>query len=182
VKSAPLLIVCCILLAGCAAPLTYAPDVPLSAERFSSRDSILRGRIPPGWFVSTQDTLAPALQTWLLMQDFSAEILFREIQLDSSTRALIASRGLDELATFVRSFHTEENGGASAGPESFSLGGNTFSAFELGTGSGRMRVAVFAKGGKYYECAAHALKESASSPRGEALFRIQQSVLSSLEQ
>lgn len=169
-----------LLIAGCAAPLTYLPNAPLGTEQFSSRDNILRGRIPPGWFVSTQDTLVPMLQSWLLREDLSAEIMFRHILVDSGVAALARARGLDALAGFIRSFYVEEYGNAASEPETFTLGSRTFSAIELGAGTRRIRVVVFAEGGRYYECSARTIKDTEAAPRGEALFRIQQSVLSSL--
>jgi hypothetical protein len=169
-----------VLLVSCSAKLPYAADYPLTAEIFQSRDGVLKGKIPSGWFASSDDTLAPSLSVWLMKEDLGATIIVRELTVDSLTAARIRSEGLELLAVLSAGYQGLRFERDAMNMKEFSLGGKKYCSFETGSENNRSRVVVFSALGKYYECEAKILRGEWGSGEIRRLFSVQQSVLSAL--
>ncbi len=169
-----------ILLASCASTSPYAADYPLSREQFTSRDGILRGVVPQGWFSSSGDSLAPALMVWLLRDDFSAAVSVRELNVDRATASRIEDGGLKLLARISAGLHAGVPPGADIDPKEFDLGGKKFCGYEISGERARTRVVVFAARGRFFECEARPLTGGWSAEDLSRIFSVQQTVLSTL--
>ena len=168
---------------ACAGSLRYASDYPLSAEKIRSRDGAFSGRIPQGWFFSSDDSLAPALVAWLIRDDFSATLAVREIILDQLTRKQIRKEGLELLARSTIGMHGNPGGagtGVVAEPKMFEVAGKKFCSYEVREDSISARVVVFEGNGKYYECEAKPAKGKWTQEDVMLLFTTQQTFLSTL--
>jgi hypothetical protein len=163
------------------APL-YSSNYPLTSERFISRDKVLAGRVPEGWFSSTDDTLVSSLVVWLVKEDYSSVITIRKISTDIQTKNKIDREGLSVLAQVSFSFEKGHSKYAMfrAYPEEFTLRGNRFCSYEVTDGEITKRVVVFTNNRNYYECEVFPTKGKWSEAELSALFVIQQTVLSSL--
>jgi len=138
------------------------------------------GRIPYGWFSSTNDTLAQALVVWLLKEDFSAAITIRELILDRLSSKRVQKEGLETLAFISAGFRTSNSNNLKTNPVTFKLNGKEFCSYELITNTIQKRIVVFSLKGKYYECESSPLKMQLSKEEIINLFTIQQTVLSSI--
>jgi len=175
-----LLLILSILLASCAAKLPYTSNIPLTRQIFHSRDGVLGGRIPQGWFSSTEDTLAPAVLVWLIKEDFSATLTLKELIPDQLAKQQINKEGLMLLAEVSSKFQTESFSELVNTFQEFNIRGRKFCSYEVGAGSERKRLVVFAAGGKYYECEMRTMKGIWTATELTHLFNTQQTVLSSL--
>jgi hypothetical protein len=173
-------IILSLIFASCAATLPYATDFPLTQELFHSRDGVLTGKVPQGWFSSTDDTLAPALILWLIREDFSAALTVREIKLDLLSSQHIEKEGLEPLALMSAGLHDENLPTKGIETQEFKINKNKFCSYEIGSGISRKRFVVFVTNGKYYECEAQPLKGIWTGTDLARLFTTQQTVLSSL--
>jgi hypothetical protein len=171
-----------LLVWGCRAHLTYINDYPMSTATFVTRDGLIRGAVPEGWFISHEDTLVPTLTAWLVKNDFSASISLRELSVDPATARQIKNDGLDFLAKLSMKFHEAPAGRnvSSTQPNNFEMKGIKFCEYESGGPESRSRVIVFSASGRYFECEAQAAKSGWSEKDLNQLFRIQQSVIASL--
>lgn len=171
-----------LLVWGCRAHLSYINDYPMSTTTFVTNDGMVRGSVPEGWFVSHEDTLVPTLTAWLVKNDFSASISFRELSVDPVTGRDIQKKGLELLARLSMRFH--ETAGTKSvpppHPNTFELMNNRFCEYEIGGPDSRSRIVVFSARGRYYECEAQSAKGGWSENDLHQLFRIQQSVVASL--
>jgi len=165
---------------SCAVQLPYVSDYPLTPEIFHTRDGVITGRVPQGWFCSTDDTLAPALTAWLIKDDFTAVLSFRELNLDPATRKNVEHEGLSLLASISLGMNGGDATVKNNKLQEFSYGDKKYSGYELGAGSRCKRIVVFSAGGKYYECEARAANGNWAPPEIKRLFTIQQSVLAAL--
>jgi len=180
VKNKAAFLLLSIILASCAAKIPYNSNYPLTNEWFHSRDGKLGGKVPEGWFTSTEDTLAPALTVWLIKEDFSAVLTIKELKLDQLTIQQVKKEGLELLARLSSRFQTENIPGQTIAPQEFEVRGKKYCSYEIGAGSQRKRMVVFTSGGKYYECEARAMKGIWTATELTRLFITQQTVLSSL--
>lgn len=169
-----------LFLVSCAAKLHYAADYPLTGEIFQSRDGLLKGKVPLGWFISADDTLAPSLSVWLLREDINATMIVRELIVDSLTAARIKSDGLELLAVLSAGYQGLKIGSDIINLEEYSLAGEKYCSYEAGAENDRRRVVVFKARGRYYECEARILNGDRGTNRLRELFSVQQSVLASL--
>ncbi len=169
-----------LLLAACAARVTYPADYPLLTSQFLFRNAPVHGRIPQGWFSSTEDTLTPALSAWLLAGDYSASISIRELQVDQRTRGELRDEGLELLARLSMAFRTAERGETFSDPQTFTLNGKSYCSYEVPSPGKRARIVVFIAADRFFECEAAPSAPKATAADTERLFRIQQSVVSSL--
>jgi len=168
------------LLTSCAGSVPYPSNYPLSQELFHSRNSELTGRIPLGWFISTDDSIASSLTVWLIREDFSATLLIKELSLDQRTEQQVQQKGLKLLANLSAGFRTDQANATSIDPKEFDIEGKRFCSYEIGSDAARKRIVVFTARGKYYECEARAVRGIWSSDELGHIFSIQQSVLGSL--
>ncbi len=97
-KQFPYALILAFLAAACASSLPYSADYPLTDATLTSRDGVLTGRIPLGWFSSTEDSLAEALTAWLIKEDYSAILIVKEIRLDDLASRRVRKEGLRLLA------------------------------------------------------------------------------------
>lgn len=169
-----------ILFLSCGTTVPYTTDYPLTQGLFHSRDGAFSGRIPDGWFSSTDDTLASALVAWLIKDDFTATFGVREIHIDQTTARQINDEGLPLLAYISSGMQGEDLTGAMTEPEEFELRGRKHCSYELSLGGMRKRVVLFAAKGKYYECETAAVKGVWTANDLKRLFTLQQTVLASL--
>jgi len=152
----------------------------MTSEVFQSHDGMLRGRVPSGWFISADDTIAPSLSVWLLREDISATMTVRELNVDSLTAARIKKEGLELLAILSAGYQGLKAGTDITNLKEYSLAGKIFCSYETGPENDRRRVVVFRARGKYFECEARILNGNRGSERLQELFTVQQSVLASL--
>ena len=169
-----------LLLASCAASIPYHTDYPLTTNVVHSRDGILSGNIPQGWFSSTLDTLGAALTILLMNDDVSATLSIRELKLDRLTSEQVNRRGLTLLAHLSQSFHLESAAGTVTEPQEFELRGKKFCSNEITDGSMRKRVVVFSANGRFYECEAQTVRNNWTGDQYARMFTAQQTFLSSL--
>ena len=166
---------------ACAGSLRYASDYPLRAEKIRSRDGAFTGRIPQGWFSSSDDSLAPALVAWLIRDDFSATLAIREIMLDQLTGKQIKKEGLELLARSTIGMHGNSKGaGIVDEPKMFEVAGKKFCGYEVRDDSISARVVVFEGNGRYYECEAKPSKGKWTREDVILLYATQQTFLSTL--
>lgn len=168
-------------LSSCASTLEYPTTAPLEAKKFTTKTGFFQGNIPRGWF-SSQDTLVDiSLEAWLLRDDLSAAIIFREINLDGLSKELIADEGLEYLTTISVSSHTNDSLRLLKPPSEFSLGKQQYCSAEIGSNSITKRVVVFESGNRYIECEVRPVTGIWNQQSLNELFTVQQSVLASLQ-
>ena len=172
-----------LVIASCAAP-SHRVDVPLTEQPFQSADGLLRGRIPKGWFVSTDSELAPHILAWLTREDYSATLAFQEIILDRDAASRIENSGLPLLAELSFRLKVAEEPGSRmvTSPREFSARGKSFCRYEYVPGDRRVArgVAVFRIRDRYFESVAFPANETFTPGEMEALLNTQQAVLASL--
>jgi hypothetical protein len=164
----------------CAVHYPYVSDYPLTPEIFRTRDGNLTGRVPQGWFCSTDDTLAPALAAWLIKDDFSAALSLRELKLDPLTMKSVQDDGLSLLASISYGSNGDGTPMHDNQLQEFAYGDKRYVGYEIGSGTQSKRIVVFFSRGKYYECEIKAITGTWTPSEMNRLFTIQQSVLASL--
>ena len=169
------------VIASCAASFTYTTNSPMTDTVVRSRDGVLRGKIPQGWFSATEDSLGSAATLLLISDIGGTTITVTPIILDILAFEHIQSHGLPLLAGISASSRSEEPGAVTTEPQEFELRGRKFCSYEITKGPARSRIVVFSVKGKYYECEARGGENGISSERVVRLFTAQQSFLSSLE-
>ena len=167
-----------VVLASCAASVPYSTEYPLTTSVFRSRDGAFSGRIPTGWFSSTEDTLAPALTAWLIREDYTATLTIRQLHLDRLSETRVKDDGLTLLASLNAAFdvHTAKMREV----KEYKIEGRKFCGYEFGPTESPGRAVVFAAGSKYYSCTAQRVKGNWSKADYNMLFSAQESVLRSL--
>ena len=170
-------------LAGCSPTKSiYTSDSPLSPKIVRTRDRILSAHIPEHWLLGSEDTLAPALQLWIVRDDLRASIAIRELHLDRLAAKRVEVDGLDLLAQFSASFRNQrgELNLEELQTEKFSMINFKCAGYEITAGTYRIRLVVFSAGGKFYECEASPLKGTWRTDDVNRLFAVQQSFLAGL--
>ena len=170
------------LLASCAASLPYSTDYPLTDRTFMSRNGIFSGKVPRGWFSSAEDSIAPALEAWLIRDDFAATLSVKELKLDRTSAREVAERGLQLLAqlSFAMQRGISDKASMIVEPREFEMGGIKYCSYEVSDTGKRKRVVVFSGKGRYFECEAMAVKGILSPEEIVRMFTAQQTLLSSL--
>lgn len=167
-----------VVLASCAASIPYSTEYPLTPSLFRSRDGAFSGRIPAGWFSSTEDTLAPALTAWLIREDYTATLTMRELHLDRLSEKGVKDDGLTFLASLYAAF--EGHTAKMREVKEYAIEGKKFCGYEFGPSESPGRAVVFAAGTKYYSCTALRVKGTWSKADFVGLFSAQETVLRSL--
>jgi hypothetical protein len=175
-------VLCALVLASCAASLPYSADYPLTDQTFRSRNGIFSGRVPRGWFSSAEDSIAPALEAWLIKDDLSSTLAVKELKLDQTSAHEVGEKGLQLLAQISFAMQRGISGKASmtAEPRDFEMREKKFCSYEVSDGGKRKRVVVFSGKGRYFECEAMVVKGSLSPEEILRMFTAQQTMLSSL--
>jgi hypothetical protein len=169
-----------LLLASCAASSPYASDYPLTMESFTSRDGVMSGRVPQGWFSETDDTLGAAMVAWFVRDDLSASLALKEIALDRRAAERVSKEGLSLLAKLSAAFRPMPPSAEMPEPVEFQLAGRPYCAYETGAGVEKRRTVVFEAKGKYYECETRPVKGRWEERDLRNIFSVQQSFLASL--
>ncbi len=167
-----------LLISSCAPSLPYAVDYPMTQTLFHSRDSSISGRVPAGWFSSTEDSIAPALAAWLIREDYTATLALRELRLDRLAEDRVRHEGLRLLAGLNASLERQTT--SMRDIVEYKMGGTAYCGYEFEAGESPGRVVVFAAKNRYYACTAKRVKGPWTKGDVIGLFRAQQSVLSSL--
>jgi hypothetical protein len=150
----------------------------MTQELFRSRDAFLSGRIPAGWFSSTEDSLAPALTAWLVKDDYSATLAIKELRLDRMSEERVRHDGLKLLANLNAAL--ERHRSQMREIREYRIDGRSYCGYEYDAAEAPGRVVVFSAREKYYACTARREKGNWSKEEYTALFRAQQAMLSSL--
>ena len=157
----------------------YSFDYPLTSEVAKSQSSVLNVKIPQGWFTA-QDNENNFIDLWLIKDDYSANLQFIQLNLDSLTKKETAGKGLSKVAALSKDFKCARFGkalGLFTNDEIFELNNTTYIAYQyLDDDKKNIRVVVFQKGNMFYELTAIPNKTNDNTE----LFRIQNSVLSSI--
>jgi hypothetical protein len=149
-------------------------------ERFTSRDGLLTGRVPEGWFSAADDTLGAASAAWFVREDLSASLALNEIAADRLVTERVAHGGLLLVARLSAAFRAVPLSAPPPEPLEFQLAGRAYCSYELGSGVEKRRIVVFAAKGKYYECEARPVKGRWAEEDLRKIFSVQQSFLASL--
>jgi hypothetical protein len=156
----------------------YNFDYPLTNEIAKSKVSALKVKIPHGWFTA-DDNEFHRIDLWLVKDDYSENLQFTCLNLDSLANQEFQKTGLKKIAELSKDFKIARYGKniTFTNLESFDLGENHFEAYQYKDGEDRsIRVVVLKYGNKFYELTAIPVKSNNLSE----LYRIQNSVLSSL--
>jgi hypothetical protein len=169
-----------ILLCSCSASLPYATNYPLTNKIFHSRDGIFSGKIPEGWFSSTEDSLASGLVVWLIKDDLSATLSIKELKLDRLTSQQVMKEGLKVLVRPSFLLHDDNITGDGPEVKEFTIAGRKFCSYEQTSQGKRERIVIFAAKEKCYECETAVITSSSSQKEMAQVFTAQQTTLSSL--
>ena len=169
-----------IIFTACAAKLPYATDYPMTRQIFHSRDGVLAGSIPSGWFTPLDDTLSPAIVGWLIKDDFSASITIMELKLDNNTENRVRKEGIELLARISIGLLEDNYRAQDFQYQIFELKGKEYCSYEFSNGFGRRRMAVFSSAGKYYQCESRPVRGEWTGTDLAKLFTVQQTFLFSL--
>ncbi|HJW29753.1 MAG TPA: hypothetical protein VJ508_11005 [Saprospiraceae bacterium] len=146
----------------------------------NSRDGVLRGRVPQGWFSATEDSLGSAV-TLLLIHDIGgATLTVTPVILDNLALQHIQNHGLMLLARISASVRSREADVTVTESQEFEIRGKKFCGYETTGGVMSSRVVVFSRGGKYYECEVRGGANDKGRENLTRLFTAQQSFLASL--
>ena len=179
-KQYPVFLLLAFLFISCAASVPYATDYPLTDQIFQSRDGMFSGKIPRGWFSSTDDSLGSALNALLIKEDFSATLTLKELKLDRTAAEQVRKQGLPLLARLGSLFRHDIALNGELKTTEFELKGKKFCSYEQSSRERAGRVIVFVSKGKYYECEVKPAKGQWSAEEMKRMFTMQQTVLASL--
>ncbi len=159
--------------------MKYTPDYNLTNEIAYAKGVNLSLNIPQGWF-SAEDNNNAEIVLWIVKDDYSTSINFRQIHSNESTPEKNNRLQLEKLAsynkTFVRAKYGTENI-SFMNEEVFEFNGNIFIAYEYLTNQGiRIRTVLFKYKENYFESNAVTV-----TSEFEKLYSVQNSVLSSLK-
>jgi hypothetical protein len=179
------LMIIILFFAGCAS-VPYESNYPMTAEVVSSLNDDVRLRVPKGWFATTDETNAPNLLVWLVREDYGATMAISEIKADANTRTQMDKKGLEALAAISFALKAERAKGKAelvTKPREFKLNGREYCSYEYSIDSRKtlIRVVVFNTGKHLYDFAVVPAEKAGVKFDPQALFVVQQSVLSSLE-
>ena len=97
------------LLAMSCASTSRVPDF-LSREYFTSKDGLVRYRLPLGWLNASDDPPSSSDIIWLVRDDFAATISMKEVVVDEQTRREIDRSGLGRIAELTLALVSGERG------------------------------------------------------------------------
>ncbi|MEK9136083.1 MAG: hypothetical protein AAB393_03085 [Bacteroidota bacterium] len=149
-----------LLLSFVLAACTSVPRVSeyrFTEEYFSSRDSLLRYRLPLGWLNATSDSPSPNNIIWLVRSDFAVTLAVGEVVIDVETRREVNRTGLKRLAEVTLALASGDNGVNVVKPPALSsLRGTSVCTYEylIGHPSDRIHVVLVDTGVRVYEVSA----------------------------
>ncbi|OGU59209.1 MAG: hypothetical protein A2V66_11320 [Ignavibacteria bacterium RBG_13_36_8] len=166
----------------------YKSDYPMSLEIVRSSNTSLSLRIPEGW-LSVEENLKHSIDLWLFSEDYTMSITVNPIHIDSLTALEVKRNGGNDLTAvlnyskaFRKAFlgfnykEVEED-------EYFTINSIACAAYQyFDENEFSVRVVLFRYGNFYYEVVAGFEKpDKGVGSKAESLFKIQNSVLSSLK-
>jgi hypothetical protein len=169
-----------LVVASCAASLPYNTNSPMTDVGVNSRDGVLRGKVPQGWFSATEDSLGSAVTLLLIHEISGATLTVTTVILDNLALQHIQSHGLTLLARISAAARSQEVDVTVTESVEFELRGKKFCSYEITKGTMSSRVVVFSVEGRYYECEVRGGVNDAGRENLTRLFAAQQSFLASL--
>ena len=173
-------VVLALAVASCAVSLPYSTNYPMTNTTVRSRDGLLNGKIPQGWFSATEDSLGTALTMLLISDAAGATLSVKEIKLDRISARQTEELGLALLASISASSRLVGSGTTASELQAFEVHNKKFCSYELTEGVIRVRVVVFSAKGKYYECEARGGSNDWNGEQYTSICTTQQTFLSSL--
>jgi len=169
------------MVVSCGSGVRYADTLPLTDTIFRAGGGRLTGQVPLGWTTAPRQGGGDASEPLVLDSGDSLRIVISEVVLDSMAAAYYAERGPGDLAALNRTLGDTSFHGRTGGIGRFSLNGREYAVYELATGTGKTRVALFASGESFFECRAEALRKLSGGKSYDRLFAFQQTLLRSLK-
>ncbi len=166
---------------SCGSGVRYADTLPLTDTIIRAGGGRLTGQVPRGWTTAPPRGGGDASASLVLDSGDSLRIVITELVLDSTAAAYYTERGLGDLAALNRTLRDTSYHGRTGGIGRFSLNGREYAVYELLTGTGKTRVALFAAGKSFFECRALALRTLSGGRSYDRLFAFQQTLLRSLK-
>ena len=170
-----------IILSSCAPKLQYAITAPFGKDVFKARTGKFSGKVPEGWFTSTDTATTKSLEAWLIRNDLSAAIVFRELQFDQAGNEFLAKQDLEDIAELSEAFSLTDSSKLVSPSKEYSIGDYDFCSYEVKAGIATKRFVVFKTNGRFFESEASTVKGNWTPVAITELFTVQQSVLSSLQ-
>jgi hypothetical protein len=163
----------------------YVPSANMSSSRIAARDRDFSVALPQGWKETSDPANAPAVILWMVREDYAASISFTNLQMDPALYMKLKRDGLVSIAKVglsLKKQRARDSVSVVQAPESFTLNGRNYAAYEYSIDGGRSvaRVVVFDSGSRFIECAL--MPAAGDLPQSDRLrlFETQQSVLASL--
>jgi hypothetical protein len=163
----------------------YPADYPLTDDIAYSLSTDLTVKIPEGW-TTAEDQECKCLDLWLIRDDFSATLNLVTYEVNDTIRKKTIEGKLDTLLNYskhLKKSKLKEEFKQAGDDEYFKAEGRPFAAYKyIGDEDLPIRVVVFQYQGRIFELSAMpAKKVGGGNIDTEELFRIQQSVLSSIK-
>jgi hypothetical protein len=162
----------------------YPSDYPLSDDIAYSSSTDLTVNIPEGW-TTAEDQECKCIDLWLIRDDFSATLNLVTYEVNDTIRKKTIEGKLDTLLSYskqLKKSKLKEKYKQLDGDEYFKENGRPFAAYKyIGDEGLPIRVVVFQYQGRIFEFSAMPAKNvGGEKVDTDELFRIQQSVLSSI--
>jgi hypothetical protein len=183
------LLIC--LFSGCATTKKVSENVSIYPANYPLREDIaysastdLTVKIPERWSAA-EDEDCKCIDLWLIRDDFSATLNLITYEVNDTIRKKTIEGKLDTLVSYskqVKKSKIKKEFKQAEDDEYFKIEGRPFAAYEyIGDEDLPIRVVVFQYQGRIFEFSAMpAKKVGGGKVDTEELFRIQQSVLSSI--
>lgn len=158
--------------------LKYPPDQFLTNEVALSKFVNISVNLPHEWFIA-EDNLNSEIILWLVNNDYSTSINFRQIHLDSTYHKENRLRMVTRSNKLFLKTMNKGNTNAFMNEEEFEINGKEFMAYEYYNDEGnRIRTVIFQNKENFFESNAVTINPDQDY---EKLYRLQNSVLSSLK-
>jgi hypothetical protein len=114
-----------------------------SQEYFTSRNGLLRYKLPIGWLNATNDSLSSNNTIWLVRSDFAVTLSVKEVVIDAETRREVQRMGLKRIAELMLALASGERGVSVVNPPQLAnVGRGAACTYEYMTGHPNDRVHV----------------------------------------
>ena len=163
----------------------YPADYPLTENIAYSSSTDLTVNIPQGWSTA-EDQQCKCIDLWLIRNDFSATLNLVTYEVSDTIRKKTIEGKLDTLLSYSKQekkSKLKEDFKQAGDDEYFNINGRPFAAYEyIGDEGLPIRVVVFQYQGRIFELSAMPAKDvGGGKVDTEELFKVQQSVLSSVK-
>jgi hypothetical protein len=162
----------------------YPSDYPLTDDIAYSSSTDLTVKIPQGWGTA-EDQECKCIDLWLIRNDFSATLNLVTYEVNDTIRRKTLEGKLDTLLSYskqLKKTKLKKEFKQAGDDEYFNVNGRPFAAYEyIGDEGLPIRVVVFQYQGRIFEFSAMPAKNvGGGNVDLEELFKVQQSVLSSI--